>query len=156
MHANQRLILIQKWCDTRDFQLTLPSTTASLATLSKMPSILTNQTMASNLAMITTTATSTFNCSCHSTPTPSNPYLLPQEKLCKNPLFMTSMIAITLLFLTACIGFSWQLSRTRLLNKLRALPRERRGSFLLKICKDVHVNPAVDPRDIAALYGGRG
>jgi hypothetical protein len=69
---------------------------------------------------------------------------------------MTNMISISILFVMFLMTAAYKHSRTRLLNQIRSQPRERRESFLHKICKDYGVNPNIDPRDIASFWGGRG
>jgi hypothetical protein len=69
---------------------------------------------------------------------------------------MTTMSGILVMVMIVLVAAAYKHSRTRLLNKIRSQPRERRESFLHKICKDYGVNPDIDPRDIASFWGGRG
>jgi hypothetical protein len=109
-------------------------------------------------ATITTapaSATSDLTCDCTPTPETHSKWNIREDKLCTDPLFMTAVICLFVEVLVCCLCATYSHSRQRLLHKIRSQPRERRNSYLKKVCKKYEVFPDIDPRDIAWIFGGR-
>jgi hypothetical protein len=69
------------------------------------------------------------------------------------------LITIPICFTVICIVVTlvvYNISKIRLLTRLRAELPEHRDEFILQQCKSYGLDPDVDPKNISKFYGGSG
>jgi hypothetical protein len=92
---------------------------------------------------------------------PTTASFTPAASYCSDEAYIPQAIVITIpiCFTIICIMVTlvaYNISKIRLLTRLRAELPEHRDEFILQQCKSYGLDPDVDPKNISRFYWGSG
>jgi hypothetical protein len=92
---------------------------------------------------------------------PTTASSIPTASYCSDDAYIPQVIVITIpiCFTVICIMVTlaaYNISKIRLLTRLRAELPEHRDEFILQQCKSYGLDPDVDPKNNTRFYGGSG